>query len=123
MFQSRTGSAVASAKTLRAMAVCPAELATRNSSSSMASDALKLVEAVGEEGEQWSAGTWTSAAITRHLMGAIATAVQRGNAMAMLCGYTRAVRVAAAAVSGESGLGDEEDEDEGMEDGVECVEE
>ncbi|MCJ1296814.1 hypothetical protein MMC34_008381 [Xylographa carneopallida] len=56
----------------------------------MTGAALKLVDAVGEEGERWSAGTWSSAAITRHLLGAIAVAVQRGNALAMLCGYTRA---------------------------------
>ena len=56
----------------------------------MTGAAMKLVDAVGEEGERWSAGTWSSAAITRHLLGAIAVAVQRGNALAMLCGYTRA---------------------------------
>ena len=67
-----------------------------DTSGGMASDALKLMQAVGEEGERWSAGTWTSAAITRHLTGAIATAVQRGNAMAILCGYTRAASVKAA---------------------------
>ena len=61
-----------------------------DTSGGMTAGALKLVGAIGEEGERWSAGTWTSGAITRHLMGAIAVAVQRGNAMAMLCGYTRA---------------------------------
>ena len=56
-------------------------------------------------------------------MRAIATAVQRGNAMAMLSGYTRAARVEAAAKSGKRGLGDEEEEDQKMLDDVECVEE
>jgi hypothetical protein len=56
----------------------------------LASDAVLLAEAIGEEGERWSMGTWKSGSIERHLRGAIATAVQRGNAMAMLCGFTRA---------------------------------
>jgi hypothetical protein len=67
-----------------------------DTSGGMASEALRLIQAVSEEGERWSAGTWTSAAITCHLMGAIATAVQRGNAMALLSGYTRAARMNAA---------------------------
>ena len=50
---------------------------------------------IGEEGERWSAGTWTSSAIERQLLGAIAAAVQRGNALAMLTGYTRATVAAA----------------------------
>ena len=56
----------------------------------MASDAVRLVKVIGEEGERWGAGTWTSSAIERQLLGAIAAAVQRGNALAMLTGYTRA---------------------------------
>ena len=56
----------------------------------MAMGASKLVEAIGEEGARWSAGLWTASAIERQLLGAIATAVQRGNALAMLSGYTRA---------------------------------
>ncbi len=50
---------------------------------------LKLVRAVGEEGDRWSAGTWGAAQIERHLLGAIAVAVQRGNALALLSGYTQ----------------------------------
>ena len=57
----------------------------------MASDALKLVEAIAEEGERWSAGTWSRGEIERRLLGAIAVAVQRGNALAMLTGYSRAM--------------------------------
>ena len=47
----------------------------------MTADALRLIQAVGEEGEKWSAGTWTSAAIRRHLTGAVAIGLQRGNAV------------------------------------------
>jgi hypothetical protein len=65
-------------------------------SGSLASGAMRLVEAIGEEGARWSAGTWTSGAIKRHLLSAIAVAVQRGNALAMLSGYSNATRAAAA---------------------------
>ena len=41
------------------------------------------------------AGTWTSSAIERQLLGTIAVAVQRGNALAMLTGYTRATAAVA----------------------------
>lgn len=56
----------------------------------MAGDAFELVRAVGEEGARWSAGAWHSGAIERQMLGGIAMAVQRGNALTMLCGYTRA---------------------------------
>lgn len=69
-----------------------------DTSGGMASDAVRLVKVIGEEGERWSAGTWTSSAIERQLLGAIAAAVQRGNALAMLTGYTRAT--AAVALGG-----------------------
>jgi len=55
----------------------------------MASDAIRLVKAIGEEGERWSAGTWSSGYIERMLLGSIAVAVQRGNALAMLTGFSR----------------------------------
>ena len=55
----------------------------------MASHAVKLVEAIGEEGGRWSAGTWSSGHIRRMLLGSTAVALQRGNAMIMLSGYTR----------------------------------
>ena len=57
----------------------------------MATDAVLLVEAIGEEGERCSAGTWSSSRIKRMLMGSIAVALQRGNAMVLLSGYTRSV--------------------------------
>jgi hypothetical protein len=56
----------------------------------LASDAGRLVQAIAEEGETWSAGTWSSNAIERYLLGAISVAIQRGNALAMLTGYSRA---------------------------------
>jgi hypothetical protein len=59
----------------------------------MASDAVRLGEAIAVEGERLSAGTWSSGEINRQLLGAIAMAVQRGNALAMLAGYTRAAAV------------------------------
>jgi hypothetical protein len=46
-----------------------------DTSGGMTAGAMGLVGAIGEEGERWSAGTWTSAAITRHLLGAIAVFV------------------------------------------------
>ena len=60
----------------------------------MAADTVLLVAAVGDEGEQCSMGTWLSSSIQRHLLNAIAVEVQKGNAMAMLTGYTRAVQAA-----------------------------
>ena len=62
-----------------------------DTSGGMASDAARLVKAIVEEGERWSAGTWTSSAIERQLLDAI----QRGNALAMLTGYTRATAAVA----------------------------
>ena len=47
----------------------------------MATDAVSLVEAIGEEGERCTAGTWSSSRIKRMLLGSIAVALQRGNAM------------------------------------------
>ena len=55
----------------------------------MASEAVRLVKAIGEEGERWTAGTWSSSRIERMLLGSIAVSVQRGNALAMLSGFTR----------------------------------
>ena len=63
----------------------------------MASDAVQLVEAIGEEGERWSMGTWKSGDIKRQLLGAIAVALQRGNALTVLTGYTRTTRTMADA--------------------------
>ena len=67
-----------------------------DTSGSLAPGAMRLIEAIGGEGARRSAGTWTSAAIKRHLLNAIAVAVQRGNALARLSGYSGAARMTAA---------------------------
>ena len=61
-----------------------------DASGGMATDAFKLVQAVGDEGERCM-GAWSSDGIQRYLLGCIAMAVQRGNALAMLTGYARTV--------------------------------
>ena len=43
-----------------------------------------------EDVERWSAGTWSSVKIERQRLGAIAVAIQRGNTLIMLTGYSRA---------------------------------
>ena len=55
----------------------------------LASGASELVRAIGEEGERWSFGTWSSGSIERQTLGAVAVAVQHGNALAVLSGYSR----------------------------------
>jgi hypothetical protein len=57
----------------------------------MADDAMKLVQAMGEEGAQ-TMGMWTSAQITRYIISLTAVAVQRGNARIMLAGRMRSLR-------------------------------
>ena len=82
----------------------------------MASETFLLAQAVGEEGERWSAGSWTRGAIERQLLSQIAVAVQRGNALAMLSGYTRAARTQAMREEREGGrYGDGGAEDSGGE--------
>ena len=87
-----------------------------DASGGMASDAFRLVQAVGEEGERWSVGAWSSSAIQRQLLGAVAVAVQRGNALTMLAGYTRAASMQVqrwgGGVSGERASGGDEQRDE-----------
>ena len=61
----------------------------------LASDASKLVRAIGDEGERWSAGAWSSGDIQRRLLSEIAVAVQRGNALTMLTAHSRATSVRA----------------------------
>jgi hypothetical protein len=56
----------------------------------MAPDAIKLLSAMGSMGEE-QLGVWPRHVVIRHLMGAVATAVQRGNAVAWLGGYSRAL--------------------------------
>ena len=65
-----------------------------DASGGMAADAFELVRAIGDEGERWL-GARSSGDIQRHLLGCIAAAVQRGNAMVMLTGLTKAASVRA----------------------------
>ena len=75
----------------------------------MAGDTLRLARAIGEEGQRWSAGTWSAATIERQVLGTIATAVQKGNAMAVLVGYTRATQPIRAGIATDGpGEGSEE---------------
>ena len=43
----------------------------------MASDAVRLVKAIGKNRERWSAGTWNSGQVERLLLGSIAVAAAR----------------------------------------------
>jgi hypothetical protein len=57
----------------------------------MADDAMKLVQAMGEEGEE-TMGAWTKTEIVRYVVSLTASAVQRGNARIMLAGRMRVLR-------------------------------
>jgi hypothetical protein len=57
----------------------------------LASDTSRLVAAIGEEGERRSVETWSRGAIERRLLGAIALAMQRGNALTKLAADTKAM--------------------------------
>jgi hypothetical protein len=90
----------------------------------LATGASQLVSAIGEEGERWSLGTWKSADIERQLLGAIAIAVQRGNALAMLSGNTRTacarVQEVEREVKGEAGEGMRRKDDGCQQTGLGC---
>ena len=60
----------------------------------MADDAMKLVQAMGEEGEE-AMGAWTKAEIMRYIVSLTAAAVQRGNARAVLSGRMKSLRMTA----------------------------
>ena len=49
-----------------------------------------------QQGERWSLGTWSAGSIQRQLLSAVAVAVQRGNALTMLAGFTRTTSARAA---------------------------
>ena len=66
----------------------------------MAPDAVKLLQLVSTAGRE-HLGLWPHEDTMRHVLGAIAMAVQRGNAMALLAGYSKAVMCASAAVDRE----------------------
>ena len=50
---------------------------------------FRLVRTVAEEGARCTAGTWSGGSVERYLLNAIVVEVQKGNAMAVLVGYTR----------------------------------
>ena len=56
----------------------------------MAPDAIKLLSAMGQMGDE-RLGVWPRHVVIRHLIGAVATSIQRGNAVAWLSGYSRAL--------------------------------
>jgi hypothetical protein len=60
----------------------------------MADDAMKLVQAMGEEGEE-AMGAWTKAEIMRYILSLTAIAVQRGNARIVLSGRMKSLRMIA----------------------------
>ena len=57
----------------------------------LADDAMKLVQAMGEEGEE-TMGAWTKEEIVRHTLNMTATAIQRGNARVMLAGRMQSLK-------------------------------
>ena len=56
----------------------------------MAPDAITLLAAMGSMGDE-QLGVWPRHVVIRHLVGAVATSVQRGNAVTWLAGYSRAL--------------------------------
>ena len=56
----------------------------------MGSDAMTLMQVISEAGQE-HLGLWPRDQIVRHLLESVATAVQRGNAMTVLAGYSRTV--------------------------------
>jgi len=57
----------------------------------LADDAMKLVQAMGEEGEE-TMGAWSKAEIVRYTLSMTATAIQRGNARVMLAGRMQSMK-------------------------------
>jgi hypothetical protein len=54
----------------------------------MAPDAVKLLSAMAAMGDE-QLGMWPRHVVVRHLIGSVATSVQRGNAVTWLAGYSR----------------------------------
>ena len=66
----------------------------------MAPDAETLLHIVADAGEE-QLGLWPKAAVLKQLTGAVSIAVQRGNAMSFLAGYTRAMALGAEGAAGQ----------------------
>ena len=56
----------------------------------LAPDAVTLLKELSRAGEE-HLGLWPRDVIVRQLLGSVAVAVQKGNAMAVLSGYSKAV--------------------------------
>ena len=67
----------------------------------LAPDAVTLLKELSRAGEE-HLGLWPRDVIVRQLLGSVAVAVQKGNAMAVLSGYSKAVTMARAKVDEES---------------------
>jgi hypothetical protein len=72
----------------------------------MAPDAITLLSAMGQMGEE-QLGMWPRHVVIRHLIGSVATSVQRGNAVAWLSGYSRALAAMAGRRRDRRQLGEE----------------
>jgi hypothetical protein len=57
----------------------------------LADDAMKLVQALGEEGEE-AMGAWSKEEIIRYTLSVTAVAIQRGNARVMLAGRMQSLK-------------------------------
>jgi hypothetical protein len=73
----------------------------------MAPDAIKLLSAMGTMGDE-QLGMWPRHVVVRHLIGSVATSVQRGTAVAWLSGYSRALAAIAQTRNTGEVLGEEE---------------
>jgi len=70
----------------------------------MAQDALRLIHTIAEEGED-TMRLWSSEQIARYSLCLTATALQRGNAMMMLHGYTQCRRAVVASTGSDRRIG------------------
>ena len=70
----------------------------------MAPDAIKLLSAMGQMGDE-RLGVWPRHVVIRHLVGAVATSIQRGNAVTWLSGYSRVLAAMAQRRGGVRGGG------------------
>ena len=73
----------------------------------LAPDAVTLLKELSRAGEE-HLGLWPRDVIVRQLLGSVAVAVQKGNAMAVLSGYSKAVTRASVKVDKESTGGEKE---------------
>jgi hypothetical protein len=67
----------------------------------LATDAVKLLDVMSQAGHE-HLSLWSHAEIVQHILGSVAVAIQKGNAMTVLAAHTAAV-VRASAAHGEDG--------------------